>query len=325
MISILVPLQTGDPDYEYICQHFNQSTIESYDLTLADLFKCESEAKFKMSPPETALTAGVTPKLPNFWPHNANAWLLQVEAQFRISRIELSQIKFDLTVQKLNEATVCCLLDLLKNSRADNLYEALKECLEQGFMKSLNQCLTDFDNLLQLGDRPPQEMLNTILTVLSGINLDMSSCPHVRFAFLKRLPMSIRAMLTSSDDLLLRELALKANAAWSTCGAMHDARDFCCLANCRQMPSRTASPSLSRLGEYHQNHNKLGVNARYCIAPSEWPGNVVCVAGKCHHRRPSQQASLICSSPVLQISDRQNNATFLVDSGAQVSIVPHQL
>ena len=136
MISILVPLQTGDPDYEYICQHFNQSTIESYDLTLADLFKCKTEAEVKMSPPETALIAGIMPKLPNFWPHNADAWLLQVEAKFKISKIMLSQTKFDLTVQKLNEATVCCLLDLLKNPPADALYKALKMLLEQGFMKS---------------------------------------------------------------------------------------------------------------------------------------------------------------------------------------------
>ena len=93
---------------------------------MVDLFESVADIKIfkstaEMNHPEAGLVAAVTPKLPDFWPHNADAWLLQVEAQFRISKIVSSQTKFDLTVQKLNEATVCCLLDLLKNPPQDSL------------------------------------------------------------------------------------------------------------------------------------------------------------------------------------------------------------
>ena len=247
-------------------------------------------------PPEAGLISAVTPKLPDFWPHNADAWLLQVEAQFRISKIVSSQTKFDLTVQKLDEATVCRLLDLLKNPPVDNPYEALKARLEQGFMKSPYQRLTDFDNLPQLGDRRPSEMLDSILAALSGIDHDPTSCPHVRFAFLKRLPTSIRATLTSFDDLSLRDLALKADVTWSTCGAVQDtaptvtavqssSRDSRRPANRRQTPGRAASPSSStspsRAGDYCYFHSKFGAKARGCVAPCAWPGNAS-AGGRCN-------------------------------------------
>ena len=146
----------------------------------------ENEQKIEMS--ET-LIAAVTPKLPDFWPHAAEAWLLQVEAQFPIAKITGSQTKFDLAIQKLNEATVCRLLDLLANP-GDHSYEALNARLEQGFTKSTFQHLAEFQALPNLGDRRPTEMLDSILSALNGIVHDTASCLLVCFAFLKRLPKS---------------------------------------------------------------------------------------------------------------------------------------
>ena len=48
------------------------------------------------------------------------------------------------------------------------------------------------------------------------------------------------------------------------------------------------------------------------------------LAGKRQRRRPSQLASVVGSSTLLHVNDSQRNTTFLVDSGAQVSVVPHQ-
>ena len=173
-----------------------------------------NEEKVNMSSNEEALIAAAV-KLPDFWPHATEAWLLQIEAQFRISKVTVAQTKFDLAVQKLNEATVCRLLDLLA-SPGDQPYEALKARLQQGFTKSTFQRLAEFEALPSLGDRRPTEMLDSILAALNGIVHDTASCPLVRFAFLKRLPKSIRATLVSCDDLELRQLALKADETWST-------------------------------------------------------------------------------------------------------------
>ena len=110
-----------------------------------------NEEKVNMSSNEEALIAAAV-KLPDFWPHATEAWLLQIEAQFRISKVTVSQTKFDLAVQKLNEATVCRLLDLLANP-GDQPYEALKARLVQGFTKSTFQRLAEFEALLNLLSR----------------------------------------------------------------------------------------------------------------------------------------------------------------------------
>ena len=180
----------------------------------------ENEEKVNMPSNEEALIAPAV-KLPDFWLHATEVWILQIEAQFRISKITVLQTKFDLTVQKLNEATVCHLLDLLANP-GDHSYEALNARLEQGFTKSTFQCLAEFEALPNLGDRRPTEMLDTILSALNGIVHDTASCPLVCFAFLKRLPKLIRAMLVLSDNLELRHLALKADETWLTCESTPD-------------------------------------------------------------------------------------------------------
>ena len=42
---------------------------------------------------QVSLVAGVSPKLPDFWPHAVDVWLSQVESQFRVARITVSQTK----------------------------------------------------------------------------------------------------------------------------------------------------------------------------------------------------------------------------------------
>ena len=254
-----------------------------------------NDKKANMSTNEEALIAAAV-KLPDFWPHATQAWLLQIEAQFRISKITVSQTKFDLAVQKLNEATVCRLLDLLENP-GDQPYEALKARLVQGFTKSTFQRLAEFEALPSLGDRRPTELLDSILSALNGIVHDTASCPLVRFAFLKRLPKSIRATLVSCDGLELRKLALKADETWSTCEATPDHSEPTVAAvqpsEARYYPDdrarrprpqtparrtpRSSSPSSppgsSRFGGYCWYHHKFGTKATRCEGNCTWAGN----------------------------------------------------
>ena len=256
-----------------------------------------SDDEQKIDMPET-LIAAVTPKLPDFWPHAAEAWLLQVEAQFRIAKITASQTKFDLAIQKLNEATVCRLLDLLSNP-GDSPYEALKARLEQGFMKSTFQRLAEFEALPDLGDRRPTEMLDSILAALNGIKHNPSDCPLVRFAFLKRLPKTIRATLVSYSDLDLRQLAEKADEAWSTCESTHERPEPTVAAvqpsdvrqpaeyRPRRAPTRPQTPARRRPtatspspppGSSNADtlcwyHASFGSRSTRCRAPCAWTGN----------------------------------------------------
>ena len=161
--------------------------------------------------------AAVTPKLPDFWPHAVDVWIAQVEAQFRVG-ITVSQTKFDLAVQKLNEQTAVHLQDLLIAPPQTNPYEALKARLTK-LTKSSYQRMVEFNELPDLGDRRPSELLDSLLAALARIAHEGSTCPLVRFAFLSRLPVTIRTALTAYEDISLRELSDKADIVRATVGA----------------------------------------------------------------------------------------------------------
>ena len=231
---------------------------------------------------QVPLVAAVSPKLPDFWPHAVDVWIAQVEAQFRVAHITVSQTKFDLAVQKLDQQTAIRLQDILINVPTVDPYEKLKARLSK-FAKSSHQRMAEFHDLPDLGDRRPSELLDALLAALAGVAHEGSTCPLVRYAFLSRLPVPVRSALTMYEELPLRELADKADLVWSTVGATQ------CVAAVssppstgqrrsprRQTPGRVASHSPSpvrgRAGlcYYHRNY---GNEAHFCRAPCSWTGN----------------------------------------------------
>ena len=232
---------------------------------------------------QVPLVAAVTPKLPDFWKDAVDVWLAQVEAQFRVSRITSSQTKFDLAVQKLDERTAVRLQDLLISPPVENPYEVLRARLSK-FTKSSYQCMVEFSELPDLGDRRPSELLDSLLAALAGIAHDGSTCPLVRFAFLSRLPVAVRSALTAYEDISLRELSDKADIVWSTIGATSSVSAVSAQpapvprrqAPRRQTPGRRSgrSPSPYQDGsELCFYHHTYGNRANRCKAPCTWSGN----------------------------------------------------
>ena len=246
----------------------------------------------------TPLVSAVSPKLPEFWPHACDVWLAQCEAQFRVAKVTVSQTKFDLCIQKLNEATVLRFQDLLLHPPAVDPYDELKKRLLQGFSKSVYQKMSEFAALPLLGDRRPSELMDSILAALAGLQHKNDDCPHVRYAFLSRLPVTIRAALISSDNLSLRELASQADVLWSTVGqpaqpiltiseepptpatltaaAVHrptqPKKQFAAAAT----TSRPPQPSPAASEGWCRYHRRFGWDARQCTTQCSWPaGNAV--------------------------------------------------
>ena len=248
------------------------------------------------------LVSAVSPKLPDFWPHACDVWLAQCEAQFRVAKISASQTKFDLCIQKLDESTVLRIQDLLLHPPTDEPYEALKSRLSQGFAKSEYQKLAEFAALPALGDRRPSQLLDSILAALAGLEHKPDSCPHVRYAFLSRLPVTIRTALISCEDVTLRVLANKADVLWSTVGVpaqstvnmCEDPSDAATIAATaaaaasRPNKSRKQSASNSRQQQpattpsdgWCRIHRRWGWDARSCHLPCSWPAGNAPAGGR---------------------------------------------
>ena len=232
---------------------------------------------------QVSLVAAVSPKLPDFWPHAVDVWLAQVEAQFRVAKITVSQTKYDLAVQKLDQQTAIRLQDIVISPPTENPYETLKARLSR-FTKSSYQRLSEFHELPDLGDRRPTELLDTLLAALAGVVHDGSTCPLVRYAFLSRLPVTIRSNLTMFEDISLRDLGDKADLVWSSIGAassvsaVAETRAARRQSPRRQTPGRhgrtgrspSSSPARGHLCFFHE---RFGARAHRCEAPCSWTGN----------------------------------------------------
>ena len=68
-------------------------------------------------------------KVPAFWPDSAEAWFVQVEAQFALKGVTPSSTKFYYSVSLFNQGTANQVLDLIKSPLSSNPYEALKSRL----------------------------------------------------------------------------------------------------------------------------------------------------------------------------------------------------
>ena len=250
--------------------------------------------------PPAAVVATVSPKLPDFWPNAAAVWISQIDAQFRVAGITRSQTKYDLAVQRLGEATAVRLQDLLISPPEDAPYEALVKRLTAGFDKSTYERLSDFNALPALGDRRPSELLDTILASLAGVDHESCTCPHVHHAFLSRLPVQVRSALTGVSFKDMRQVAAKADEAWSTIGVGSSAASVLTVeeptaavaaptsssadlvAAVRDAPRgqpRQQQPSRPRQQQQRQArtlcwfHASFGERAVRCREPCDWSGN----------------------------------------------------
>ena len=65
----------------------------------------------------------VSVKVPAFWPESAEAWFIQVKAQFALKGVTASSTKFYYCVSSFNQETANQVLDLIKSPPATQPYE----------------------------------------------------------------------------------------------------------------------------------------------------------------------------------------------------------
>ena len=242
----------------------------------------------RAEPSSLDLLNTVSVKVPAFWPESAEAWVIQVEAQFALKGVTTSSTKFYYCVSAFNQDTANQVLDLIKSPPAVGPYEALKNRLLKLFALDDYQRYEAISNLPLSGDMKPSRLMSNMLALLPAGH---EPCFFLKGAFLKRLPADIRAHLIRDDFSDPISFALKADEIYksrvsssqvysvtSTPEDQHSVnavrppvpnrsrRSATPHASSRQ-DSRSQSPTMC----YY--HRAWGSRAKKCRAPCSWSEN----------------------------------------------------
>ena len=188
----------GDPDFS----HYSISTIMPDTVD-----------------PPAPLVNPVSVKLPDFWAEDPRTWFCQAEAQFRISRVSSESLKFDYVIQKLPSDVIKRVRDLVNNPPEAGRYSVLKDRLLSMYKKSNYEELRDFSCVPALGDRRPSVLMDDLLCSIPSLDTSGAALPFVVYAFLSRLPDSLRSLVSSVKyEDSLQALAEQADRLWTASG-----------------------------------------------------------------------------------------------------------
>ena len=236
-------------------------------------------------PSSLDLLNSVSVKVPAFWPDSAEAWFVQVEAQFALKGVTASSTKFYYCVSAFNQETANQVLDLIKNPPSSDPYEALKNRLLKLFALDDYQRYEAISNLPLSGDMKPSKLMSNMLALLP---LGHKPCFFLRGAFLKRLPADVRAHLLRDDFSDPIALALKADEIYqsrvsSSTAYMVSSAPEDVVNAVRSSPTnrsrRSATPHSSSRDNRSSSpslcyyHRSWGTKAKKCRAPCSWSGN----------------------------------------------------
>lgn len=163
--------------------------------------------------PEYSLSAISVPFAP-FRESNPKAWFSQIEATFALRNITTELTKFHHVVSALPPHIVDEVDDIL-SSPGDQPYLSIKEAVIQRIGLSDKQRLTKLLEDTELGDRKPSQLLRHMRHLAGNAKTEDT---FFRELWLKRLPVDMQAVLCTSLDAPLEQIAAVADNIWETFG-----------------------------------------------------------------------------------------------------------
>ena len=240
----------------------------------------------RAEPSSLDLLNTVSVKVPAFWPESAEAWFIQVEAQFALKGVTTSSTKFYYCVSAFNQDTANQVLDLIKSPPAVGPNEALKNRLLKLFALDDYQRYEAISNLPLSGDMKPSRLMSNMLALLPAGH---EPCFFLKGAFLKRLPADIRAHLIRDDFSDPISFALKAdeiyqsrvasNPVYAVSSSPEDSVNAV-RSSGSSRPRRSATPHTGNRQDNRSQsptmcyyHRTWASQAKKCRAPCSWSGN----------------------------------------------------
>ena len=240
----------------------------------------------RAEPSSLDLLNTVSVKVPAFWPDSAEAWFVQVEAQFALKGVTASLTKFYYCVSSFNQETANQVLDLIKSPPSSEPYEALKNRLLRLFALDDFQRYEAISGLPLSGDMKPSKLMSNMLALLP---VGHKPCFFLRGAFLKRLPADVRAHLLRDDFSDPISLALKADEIYQSRVASNPVYAVssspeesinAVRSSGSSRPRRSATPHAGNRQDNRSQsptmcyyHRTWASQAKKCRAPCSWSGN----------------------------------------------------
>lgn len=146
----------------------------------------------------------VAVKAPPFWKDNPALWFRQLESQFIMNGITVSETQYHIAVAALDTAVINQVSDIIMNPPAVRMYETLKLRLQERFAESEERRFKKLISSIELGDKKPSHLWREMRD-LAGTRLDDG---FLRSLWMQRLPAQLQAILSTSDDDITRLLPI---------------------------------------------------------------------------------------------------------------------
>jgi hypothetical protein len=240
-------------------------------------------------------------KLPEFWTKEPELLFMQAEMTFRHAKITCSLTKYDYVLQRLPMDVLVSVKELARRVRTgeiDDPYEQLERKLTASYQRSPWQLTFDLLDMLDLGDRRPSVLMDTMLASLPD---DCRPDRLFLVLFLRRLPPDIHDQLVAQDLQEPATMAAVADRIYDARpqgGPVHAVQQI--ADSDRAEGSRPPSPAGRRQQASHRDgsrrgwlrrrdegdsnglffyHSNFGARASWCWSPCGWPGNSLVADG----------------------------------------------
>ena len=283
--------------------------------------------------PDSQLNA-VSIKLPEFWTTSPEVWFARVEAQFGTKNITQDQTRYDYVVSALDFKTAEEVQDVLVSPPEAEKYTTLKKALIKAFGKFQAQRDSELLNLNGLGDRKPTALLRKI----NALNDDPQTLK--RALFLSNLPADVQSILAGQDFSDIEKLADAADRVWEArCTSVHHITQDSGQPSAtiesvkrhrahmtRPVDTNTTSSSHVPSPPVCFYHLRFGPQARNCQPGCKFSS----LLSKSFGKRQSQPLGVAAAgtsnqSSTLSVVDKKSGHSYLVDTGAEVSVYPASL
>lgn len=145
----------------------------------------------------------VSARIPEFWNEMPRLWFAQMESVVA-SQKPGDAVKFNLVVSKLGRDALQQVSDILFAPPENDKYQTLKERLLQVYEESAERQFQKLVGELELGSQKPSQLLRRMRDLGRKAQISEKTLHNL---WITRLPSSIRAVLTVSQDQELENLA----------------------------------------------------------------------------------------------------------------------
>ncbi|BHF62106.1 hypothetical protein SprV_0100508700 [Sparganum proliferum] len=254
--------------------------------------------------------------LPEFWQHAPELYFIRIESAFYSANVTKELAKYHKLVEVLPASVISQVQSLLANPPADAPYSTLKAEILRLNSVSDRQRYHQLIKEESLGDRKPSDLLRRMRSLLGDMQVDDK---FVKEMFLERLPADVQTILASgSQDLTVSQLAEMADRMIEV--------------------QRFQSPSVAQISSSSSVNDQL-VKQVSGMA-DEMASLKIQLARLTSSRSCSRRRSPEAGKPVSQridatvfsgssgsggtfyVCDTATRRRFLVDTGAQISVVP---